>query len=284
MTKPLLDKLLNPTEGVRIMMALQPENDWLKVKKRLPGRQVFLNPILKIAASLVLAVLIGIVAYRFLMPERFVAYKIIQNTTEDVQAIAMEDGSTIYLNTGASIRYPEDFKTDRRIELSGESFFEVKRDEANAFVIKAQQCEVEVLGTSFSVNADSARVEVIVKTGKVSFQSTPDNGVVLVKNERALYSTGSTEILKENDNDPNSFAWQTHILTFENAPIDRVIGDLEKYFRVTIRLEGNSTNVPNYTSRFDNPSLKDVLEEMKLILPIEYTIKGSEAIVKIIPQ
>jgi ferric-dicitrate binding protein FerR (iron transport regulator) len=270
-----LSKFLNPSDGVRVMMSLDPEKDWLDVRRKIRGGSVLYFPILKIAASVVLAVIVGFVAYRFLSPATPLSYKTITNTTGDIQTIALEDGSTLYLNIGSSITYPEEFANNRQVVLAGETFFEVKRDEAHPFTIEASQCRVQVLGTSFSVNVDSLEVEVIVKTGKVSFQSDEHNRVELVKNEKGIYHVGFPQIEKATTHDPNDFAWQTHVLTFENASFEKVIHDLEKYFRMEVAVAGDMTKVPGYTSRFDHPSLSEVMDEMKLILGTDYQIKNN---------
>ncbi len=280
-SKEQLKKFLDPSRGVRVMLALDPEKDWLQVRQRMhKGRTAYLA-MLRIAASIVLAALVGFVAYRFLSPPVSLSYKTINNTTGAIQTIAMEDGSTLYLNTGSSVTYPEKFANNRQIVLKGETFFEVKRDEEHPFTIEASQCQVQVLGTSFSVNADSLEVEVIVKTGRVLFQSDENNRVVLVKNEKAIYRPGLSKIEKTATFDPNNFAWQTQVLTFNNTPFEKVIHDLQKYFRMEFSVKGSIDKVPGYTSRFDHPSLTEVMDEMKLILGTTYHIQDKKVAIQL---
>jgi transmembrane sensor len=282
MTRALLSKFMNPPTGVRVMMVIDAEKDWLKVKKQIFKKRIWITPMLKIAASVMLLLLAGFAVYRFVMPEKLLVYKTIHNSSVDVQSIAMDDGSTIYLNKDAEIVFPEDFKNDRRISLAGKGFFDVQRDESNPFRIKAQQCEVEVLGTAFSVEANSSQVEVIVKTGRVLFRALASDTIQLVKNQKGLFLTTSRKIVKDEDLSSNSFSWQTHVLVFENTSLDQVVEDLEKYFQVNIHITGNVTQVPHYTSRFETPTLKEILGEMRLILPINYSVLDNEVVIDII--
>jgi transmembrane sensor len=281
MNKELLGKFLNPSNGVRTMLELEPSRDWEKVRKEIWGGKVLRFPIFKIAASLLIALLVGFVVYRFIAPEETLAFKTVTNITHDVQTLAMEDGSVLYLNIGASVVFPEKFKSNRKLQLKGETFFEVKRDEAHPLVITAGQCEVKVLGTSFSVSEDSTAVEVAVKSGKVSFQSDENNRITLLKDDMAVFDAASSRILKSVNDNPNTFAWQTHVLVFESTSFEQLVRDLEKYFRVEISVSGDVSRVPGYTSRFDHPSLTEVLEEMKLILDVDYKIENNNVIIRI---
>ncbi|MBL0740566.1 FecR family protein [Chryseolinea lacunae] len=276
-----LQKLATPPEGVRVMLAVDADADWKKVNAQLQQHSQRGRLWLKIAASLVLVGLVGVAAYKTVFTSAPVAYTTAINTTQHEKQIVLADGSTVYLNGGASVRYAENFAEARNLELQGEAFFDVKRDEQHPFTIQAQQCEVKVLGTSFLVDADSALVEVVVKTGKVSFRS-PDNQMVqLVKNETGVFDPGTNQLTERTSNDSNRLSWQSHVLVFENAPIDRVVHDLEKHFGVSITLRGVGKVVPLYTSTFTNPTLTEVLDEMKLILPMEYASSGKAITINI---
>jgi transmembrane sensor len=279
-----LHKILNPSEGVRLMLSIDLEEDWHMVKKRAKSVGFSLQPWMKVAASIIIMLLIGMLAYRFSTERQSLALQTIYNTAGKVQQVLMEDGSVIYLNRGASITYAEGFKDERNVELKGEGFFEVKKDENHPFVIKANQCKVTVLGTSFSVNTDSSKVEVIVKTGKVELRSSTDQRVILEKNEKGIYDLKNMSLLETLNNDLNSFSWQTGILIFDDTPLDQVVYDLERYFQKDISLTGSARDLPRYTSRFDHPKLTEVLEEMKLVLPVEYTVSEKSVTVSIISE
>jgi transmembrane sensor len=278
-----LEKLLNPSQGVRLMASLDTEGDWEKVRKKISTKQIFLSPLLKVAASFVLAACIGFAVYYLAYrktPDQL-AYRTVYNTSAGTKKLSMDDGSFLYLNAGAKVTFPENFTSNRSVALQGEAFFDIKRDASNPFTIQARTCQVKVLGTSFLVNADSAFVEVVVKTGRVAFHASENNRTVLEKNESAFYNLVSS-VLRRRTALPNAFSWQSHILVFEDTPLDKVIADLEKYFHIRINLIRNNQNdLPQYTSRFENPSIKDVLEEMKLLLPIEYSMTASDITIRV---
>mgnify|MGYP001472807545 FL=1 len=65
--------------------------------------------------------------------------------------VKLPDGSTVKLNSGSSITYPEMFLDDRReVVLKGEGFFDVKKNQKQPFIVMANKAKVKVLGTSFN--------------------------------------------------------------------------------------------------------------------------------------
>jgi len=69
--------------------------------------------------------------------------------------ILLSDGTTVFLNSGSSIKYPVKFikGMNRQVFLDGEAFFEVAKDEKHPFIVDAQELNVEVLGTKFNVSS-----------------------------------------------------------------------------------------------------------------------------------
>lgn len=84
--------------------------------------------------------------------------------------LQLSDNTRVHLNSGSSLRYPVRFAGDiREVFLTGEGFFEVTKDEERPFVVKTEEVDVRVLGTSFNVNAypDEKVVATTLVEGKV---------------------------------------------------------------------------------------------------------------------
>ena len=70
--------------------------------------------------------------------------------------VLLSDGSRVWLNAASSLHYPALFSGGgRRVELTGEGYFEVKHDPSKPFIVNANGTEVQVLGTHFNINAYS---------------------------------------------------------------------------------------------------------------------------------
>jgi transmembrane sensor len=154
------------------------------------------------AASILLIAVVGFIFY--VLKHRTVKTEF--STLNNTAQIELSDGSKILLNKYSTLKYPKDFKEDRReVYLSGEGFFEVERNEKAPFIIKAENTEIIVLGTSFNVNAylESNTIEVTVKTGKVGFYKTSesDEMVILEAGDHATFNKNRNIISREESTD-----------------------------------------------------------------------------------
>ncbi|HYF29561.1 MAG TPA: FecR domain-containing protein [Chitinophagaceae bacterium] len=186
-----------------------------------------------------------------------------------VQEVLLRDGSRVYLRKGAKLEYPRRFNKGRReVSLTGEAFFEVTPDPASPFSINAAGARVEVVGTSFIVNTNGNRVELVVKTGRVNFGNAGnmDGKIQVSAGERALLA--GNELTKELNRDENFNAWQTRRLVFNNTPLPQVIAALNDYYNVSIgikREDAAQLSAAGLTARFNNQPLPAVLDEIELI-------------------
>src|SRR5690606_27967693 len=68
--------------------------------------------------------------------------------------VTLPDGSKVWLNAGSTLKYPSRFSDGERIvEMTGEAYFSVIRDEERPFRVTSNGQQVEVLGTEFNVTA-----------------------------------------------------------------------------------------------------------------------------------
>lgn len=69
-------------------------------------------------------------------------------------SVVFADGSRAIVRPGTKIVFPTAFAdTKREIFVEGEAFLEVSKNKSKPFMVKTNQMEVEVLGTSFDVQA-----------------------------------------------------------------------------------------------------------------------------------
>ncbi len=117
----------------------------------------------------------------------------------------LPDGSVVSLKAWTTIEYPEHFeKNKREIYITGEAQFKVVPNPEASFIIQTGNAKVEVLGTSFNLNAYKYddKVEIEVQEGKVLFYNNLDPGnplaskVGLGAGEKATYSRSTNAIIK----------------------------------------------------------------------------------------
>lgn len=240
---------------------------WLKVKAKIQPKHeakvIDFKPAPKpkrffsvgIAASILIVLTASVLAYFFTnrQPEMLA----LSTTTNTLQQ-TLPDGSIVFLNNNTTLSYPENFDGDtREIDLKGEAFFDIKRDESKPFVIHANGSDIRVLGTSFNVKAYNKNVEVSVETGKVEFKNKK-KAALLVAGEQAAFET-ENDTIKKLTVDKNAFAYKTKVFVFENQSLEEIVNALAEGYHTPIAFSNNRIKSCRLTTRFNNESLPNAL-------------------------
>lgn len=195
--------------------------------------------------------------------------------------VSLEDGSTVKLNAESTIRYSTDFRNSRVVELEGEAFFEVKRDPAHPFVVKSQNLETTVLGTTFNIRSypEEPMSKVSVASGKVQVATRNKKEKVLLTKAQMIRHTGVnglTEVLQADIR--AELAWKDNMLVFENASFDKIEQELTRWFNVSF--EYNRRPVINsFNGEFANQSLENILEGIRFATGLEYKLEKQKVII-----
>ena len=84
---------------------------------------------------------------------------------------ALPDGSTVWLNANTVVAIADNFnRSDRRVRVTGEAFFDIKPDPARPFFAESGSRITRVLGTSFTIEAYPTEKETRISliSGKVA--------------------------------------------------------------------------------------------------------------------
>lgn len=201
---------------------------------------------------------------------------------DQVRYVQLSDGSSIWLDKGSTLSVDGDFGDSKRsVSLEGKAFFDIQRDENRPFVISADELNVTVLGTSFTVDAADSEPSVSVKTGKVNVKvrdinNQSPNGTNLVKGQQLILSNDNV-VLNE-DIDMSSFNWTNPDLSFKNAPLSEVLADLSKHFEIDFIYKGgvNLEACPFTSKSLAKASLSDVIEILELTYDMKITKKSEK--------
>lgn len=246
----------------------------VKVIEFTPKKRVFFTPI-RIAASITL-LLAGMLALFLSKKEtELVSLKTTNQTLEQT----LPDGSVVLLNANTNLSYPADFEGDtREINLSGEAFFKVQRNENKPFIIHANGSDIRVLGTSFNVKAYTKNVKVSVESGKVEFKHEKKQ-TLLVKGEEAEFEADKDTIRKAVMFDKNTFAYKTKTFVFEDSSLEHVINVLSENYRTKIILKNNNIKTCRLTTTFTNETLPNALNVIAETLNLKVTPEGEKYII-----
>jgi transmembrane sensor len=173
------------------------------------------------------------------------------NNQASAKTVVLSDGSHVVLNPGSALTIHADFEDGtRELNLTGEAFFDVRRDSLRPFVVKTGDLITTVLGTSFTVKANPLddNVTVTVKTGKVSLQPVSSEAAdkteehILTQNQQVVYNVKDRTFLKKElgADAPVPEAGNAKRQRFHEAPVKEILQALENMHRTRIVFEGNA--------------------------------------------
>ncbi len=247
------------------------------------------QPVMKIAAALIVALLLASVGfYLGSHPGANTGSSGVTVNDYGISKIELADGSVVTLNRDTKINYPETFRADiREVEIEGEAFFEVQPDPERPFVIHAGQATIKVLGTSFNVNAypQNEEIEVVVATGKVQVAkkksaTKQSDEIILNPGDKGVFVANTQELRKTKNENPNYLAWKTRDLVFDKTSLKEVISQLNNVYPGQVRLVDPELEQLLLTARFDNRPLDFILEVIALTHNLEIAKEEGQYVLK----
>jgi len=142
----------------------------------------------------------------------------------------LPDGTLVWLNAGSRMTYSQGFGVDnRKVELEGEGYFEVKRNEKIPFFVKTKDLQLQVLGTKFNFRDYPEDHEVVVSLleGKVGLNNLlrEEKEAVLSPDERAVLNKANGLLTVESVTASNASQWTDGYLFFDSLKTFRFYGN-----------------------------------------------------------
>lgn len=193
--------------------------------------------------------------------------------------LTLSDGTRVWLDAQSSIRYPVSFQGGERVvEITGEAYFDVAKNNAQPFKVKTGRMEIAVLGTQFNVNAyedeEAKRTTLLQGSVRVSAGST---GMVIKPGQQlAVWEGGKTALkmaLKTAVDTEEVTAWKNDQFEFNDAPIDAVLRQLARWYDVDIQYKDPIHQYFIGTISRNEP-LSKVLKLLELTGGVQFRIEG----------
>ena len=187
----------------------------------------------------------------------------------------LPDGSTVWLNSGSELTFPEEFDSlERKVILLGEGYFEVKKDSLRPFRVVSGNLETEALGTSFNVNFfDPEKILVSLLSGSVRIQSkTADSSYILNPGQQLQFIPMEKAFKISKVTSETAIGWKDGLLSFKNAGFNEVIKSLERWYGVNIQVTGKPSKTWKLSGKYKNQNLDLVLDRMSFVENFNYEI------------
>jgi ferric-dicitrate binding protein FerR (iron transport regulator) len=169
-----------------------------------------------------------------------VLYNTLTTARGETYSIILSDGSTVTLNSASSIRYPIVFPNgERKIEITGEAFFDVTHDATHPFVVSKGGIDVTVLGTQFNVNIYEEEVpRVTLIKGSVKVTLEKQQPVIIKPGQQAFVFDNDQLKVTDQVNLEAVMAWKNGRFYFDNASITSVMTQLQRWYNIEVVYEG----------------------------------------------
>ncbi|MCF0053600.1 FecR domain-containing protein [Dyadobacter sp. LJ53] len=191
----------------------------------------------------------------------------------------LPDGSKVWLNASSSIRFPSVFPaSERKVEITGEAYFEVAKDKSRPFRVKFNKSEVQVLGTSFNIMAypEEGPSKTTLVEGSVFIRNVNQNTKLKPGQQAAVLPTGKikTQYIAMDE----AVAWKNGMFYFKDAGIEEVMRQLSRWYDVEVSYSGKIP-VRQFTGRVSrNVNLSEV-SGMLRYAGVNCRIEGSKMII-----
>ena len=210
-----------------------------------------------------------------------VLYNTISTPLGGKYQIELPDGSHVWLNAASSLRFPTAFAgTERKVEMTGEAYFEVARNNAMPFIVSVNGAQVQVLGTHFNVMAysDEAAVKTTLLEGAVRFVKDNVTNTLKPGQQSQLLKSGEVKIADGVDVD-DVVAWKNGMFNFQGADIGTVSRQLARWYEVEVVYDKTIDDF-FYAKIPRSTKLSEVLNLLELTEKVHFEINGRRVTVK----
>ena len=196
-----------------------------------------------------------------------------ESSLTEKKELVLPDGSLVVLNAGSRLEFSQT-DTERRVQLSGEAFFDVEKEPGRPFFIAFGGTQVRVLGTRFNVRAYEGmpEMEVFVEEGTVSWGKINEAAapLVLTAGMAGKFDVEAAVIAEIKVSDTNMLSWKSDTLVFADTRMKEVVLALERHYGVVIEVSQPEILNCHFSGTFAAAKITEVLEALTLAMDLRY--------------
>lgn len=207
-----------------------------------------------------------------------IAYNTISTPKGGQYQVILPDGSKVWLNAASYLKFPTKFTgKERKVELTGEAYFEIEKNKKAPFEVTLNDMKVEVLGTHFNVTGydDDEYHTATLLEGSVKISNKTDQ-ILLNPGQQAVLNK-SDDIKVRSVDAEEAIAWKNGYFLFNNENIGSIMRKISRWYNVEVVFQGNMSDkeFTGTISRFKNVS--EVLKLLELTKDVHFEITPGDA-------
>lgn len=217
---------------------------------------------------------------RKLSPE---SYNTIETPKGGQYQIILPDGTKIWLNSASIFKYPasfSDFK-ERKVELSGEAYFEVSKNKQQPFIVKTDKQEIEVLGTHFNVNAykDEPNNRTTLLEGSVKVLISGGNNVIIEPGQQVLVASGTINV--KNVDTEAIIDWKNDEFVFNNENLGSIMRKIARWYNVDVVFIDTEVSKETFSGSLSRKNtISEILKTLELTDRVHFKIDERKVMIR----
>ena len=302
----------------RIKERLNKNSEILNHSVDNPGRVVQFRKWLRVVAAVFIFLSLGTTVYWLGFHSKSdsvsATWKTLTTQNGKQETITLNDGTIIQLNVGSTLRYPDKFTgNERHVYLSGEAYFEVKKNAKKPFKVFTNKMIVKVLGTAFDIRAyedDHADEATLVRGSiQVTLKNNPSKNIILKPNEKLVVNNESSGIVVKTNKSAKSQqpgklekalpfitistvtkmagldstlpenAWIEKKLAFRDEDFESLARQMERWYNVVIEIKSERVKTYRFSGIFTNETIEQSLKALQLTEQFKWNSIGNKIII-----
>lgn len=200
-----------------------------------------------------------------------------------VGEFTLPDGTKVWLNGESRLKYNAEFSgRTRDVALTGEAFFEVRKDTLRPFRVSMN--DPAGRGAGHLVRRHELRVRIERRSGAQNRLGEDLRGASpkprdAASDERFSLNRLSKRACVEKVDARNYSQWFSPRLIFDNTPLKDIIINLERRYNIEISLSSNISPEKRLSLVVCHEPLEDLMEVMSSLMSIRYRIDGNRVLI-----
>lgn len=235
-----------------------------------------------VAAVAVVLLLIGFSGYLYVDRNKLIELAqneiVVKTEVGQRTQVTLPDGSVVRLNSESQLSYTQSYGLDNRsVGLTGEGYFQVKKNPTKQFIVRAAEVEVKVLGTTFNARAYKKmdEIEITLVNGSVELltHTDPIQTARLKPNDKGVFNKlNGTLMVKHSENEIET-AWVANKLVFRSTSLEEIFAKVQRRYGVQISVNSDALLNDMFTGTFDVESIGEVMNALQKHYGFIYQIK-----------
>lgn len=198
--------------------------------------------------------------------------------------LILADGTRVWINSCTELIFPVAFpENERVVEVNGEAYFEVAREQKRPFKVMVQGMQVRVYGTKFNVNSyEEGRVTTTLLEGKVGICRKDETKEKMLKpDEQAVFDNSSGEFRIRHIDAAEFIAWKNGEFVFNDESIEAIMKRLAVWYDIEVIYENESVRHKKFTgvlARYQ--TIDKILYYIAETATVSFSADGRNIIVK----